>query len=72
MTLSLIERQRHLRKYSEGNLGAQRSFYFTGPDGRMKIRCQNLFCLCRLAKALTTNFGYSTYAGEITQPGFAM
>ena len=56
MTLSLIERQRHLRKYSEGNLGAQRSFYFTGPDGRMKIRCQNLFLFMQVGEGIDDEF----------------
>jgi HAD superfamily hydrolase (TIGR01484 family) len=37
------QRQRHLRKYADGNLGNHRSFYFTGPHGKLKIKCQNLF-----------------------------
>jgi HAD superfamily hydrolase (TIGR01484 family) len=39
---SLTTRVRHLRKYAEGNVGSERSFYFTGPDRRLKLRAQNL------------------------------
>jgi len=37
-----IERRRHLRKYAEGNLGPDRSFYFRGPHGMLKLRAHNL------------------------------
>ena len=33
-------RRRHLRKYAEGRLGEDRSFYFRGPDGRLNLRAQ--------------------------------
>lgn len=36
------ERTRHSRKYIEGNLGKNRSFYFRGPDGKLNLRAQNL------------------------------
>jgi HAD superfamily hydrolase (TIGR01484 family) len=36
------ERQRHIRKYAHGDLGPDRSFCFTGPDGRLRLRAQNL------------------------------
>jgi len=36
------ERVRHSRKYVEGNLGAERSFYFRGPDGRLNLKAHNL------------------------------
>ena len=36
------ERVRHIRKYAQGDLGAERSFYFTGADGRLRLRAQNL------------------------------
>jgi len=54
--LNLIEaplrHKRHLRKYAEGNLGKQRSFYFTGADGKLKIRCQNLFLFMQIGDGL--------------------
>ncbi len=36
------ERKRHSRKYAEGNLGPDRSFYFRGPDGALNLKAQNL------------------------------
>jgi hydroxymethylpyrimidine pyrophosphatase-like HAD family hydrolase len=42
------ERLRHLRKYSEGNLG-HNGFFFRGPGARMNLRAQNLTSFCELA-----------------------
>jgi len=36
------ERRRHQRKYAEGDLGADKSFYFRGPAGALNLRAQNL------------------------------
>ena len=36
------EHKRHVRKYAEGELGPDASFYFRGPDGRLNLRAQNL------------------------------
>ena len=36
------ERRRHVRKYAEGELGPDRSFYFRGPGDRLNLRAQNL------------------------------
>lgn len=36
------QHKRHTRKYAEGNLDEERSFYFRGPDDAMKLRAQNL------------------------------
>jgi hypothetical protein len=43
------ERPRHRRKYAEGELGPDRSFYFRGPDGRLNLRAQNLALFVQLA-----------------------
>ncbi|MDY3558825.1 HAD-IIB family hydrolase [Gemmata sp. JC673] len=43
------ERKRHSRKYAEGNLGADRSFYFRGPDGKLNLKASNLFMFVQLA-----------------------
>lgn len=43
------ERQRHRRKYAEGDLGPERSFYFRGPDGRLNLQAQNLDIFVQLA-----------------------
>jgi hypothetical protein len=37
-----MDRRRHRRKYAEGELSPERSFWFTGPDERLKLRAQNL------------------------------
>lgn len=39
---SRTERRRHLRKYAEGELPPDRSFFFRGPQGKLKLRAQNL------------------------------
>ncbi|NKE69273.1 HAD-IIB family hydrolase [Candidatus Manganitrophus noduliformans] len=43
------ERLRHLRKYAEGELGADKSFYFRGPEGKLNLRAQNLTLFLQLA-----------------------
>jgi hydroxymethylpyrimidine pyrophosphatase-like HAD family hydrolase len=43
------ERQRHLRKYAEGQLGPEISFYFRGPEGKLNLRAQNLHIFMQLA-----------------------
>jgi HAD superfamily hydrolase (TIGR01484 family) len=42
------ERTRHSRKYVEGNLGQTRSFYFRGPDAKLKLRAHNLLLFVQL------------------------
>ena len=37
-----VERRRHIRKYAEGDLGEDKSFWFRGPDGTLNLRAQNL------------------------------
>jgi hypothetical protein len=44
-----IERRRHTRKYAEGELGPERSFYFRGPEGKLNLRAQNLILFLQLA-----------------------
>jgi HAD superfamily hydrolase (TIGR01484 family) len=43
------ERRRHGRKYAEGELPPERSFYFRGPDGKLNLRAQNLILFLQLA-----------------------
>ena len=43
------DRRRHRRKYAEGELGEDRSFYFRGPAGRLNLRAQNLELFLQLA-----------------------
>ena len=35
-------RKRHTRKYAEGDLGPERSFWFRGPQGKLNLQAQNL------------------------------
>ena len=44
-----LERQRHIRKYAEGELPPDRSFYFRGPEGKLNLRAQNLMLFLQLA-----------------------
>lgn len=46
------ERRRHRRKYAEGELGPDRSFYFQGPEGKLNLRAQNLMLFLQLAEGL--------------------
>ncbi len=41
--------KRHTRKYAEGDLGEELSFYFRGPDNAMKLRAQNLMLFLQTA-----------------------
>ncbi|MCI0701471.1 MAG: HAD family hydrolase [Planctomycetia bacterium] len=43
------ERKRHSRKYAEGNLGPERSFYFRGPKDKLNLRAANLHQFLQLA-----------------------
>ncbi len=46
---SHTERRRHTRKYAEGELPPERSFFFRGPEGKLKLRAQNLITFLQLA-----------------------
>ncbi len=43
------ERQRHHRKYAEGELSPEISFYFRGPEDKLNLRAQNLHVFLQLA-----------------------
>jgi hypothetical protein len=49
MAVPRMERQRHRRKYAEGELPPERSFYFRGPDGKLNLRAQNLIMFRQIA-----------------------
>ena len=44
-----IQHQRHVRKYVEGELPAERSFFFRGPDQALNLRAANLARFVELA-----------------------
>lgn len=43
------EHRRHTRKYAEGELGADKSFYFRGPEGALNLRAHNLIIFLQMA-----------------------
>lgn len=45
-------RRRHVRKYAEGALPEEKCFLFTGPDGKLKLRAQNLMVFLQLAEGV--------------------
>jgi hypothetical protein len=47
--MASLERQRHRRKYAEGELAPDRSFYFRGPDGKLNLRASNLMLFLQMA-----------------------
>jgi len=49
---SKTERHRHRRKYVEGELSKERSFYFTGPASTMNLRAQNIMVFLQLAEGI--------------------
>jgi hydroxymethylpyrimidine pyrophosphatase-like HAD family hydrolase len=44
-----MEHRRHTRKYAEGNLSPDRSFYFRGEEGKLNLRARNLIQFLELA-----------------------
>lgn len=46
------ERKRHKRKYAEGELEAERMFWFRGPAGKLNLRVQNLNTFLQLAEGI--------------------
>ncbi len=52
MVPSQGERRRHSRKYAEGELPPDRSFYFRGPEGKLNLRAQNLFLFLQMAEGV--------------------
>jgi hydroxymethylpyrimidine pyrophosphatase-like HAD family hydrolase len=49
---SRLEHHRHVRKYAEGELPPDRSFYFRGPEGKLNLRAQNLILFTQLAEGV--------------------
>jgi hypothetical protein len=56
-----LEHHRHSRKYAEGELPPDRSFYFRGADGKLNLRAQNLILFVQMA----------TYTRATTRTGSA-
>jgi hypothetical protein len=45
-------KQRHARKYAEGELGEDKTFYFRGPRGDLRLRAQNLVIFLQLTEGV--------------------
>jgi hydroxymethylpyrimidine pyrophosphatase-like HAD family hydrolase len=49
---STIDLKRHVRKYAEGELPEDRSFYFRGPENKLNLRAYNLNLFSQLAQGV--------------------
>lgn len=49
---SSIAHRRHIRKYAEGDLGPDHSFYFRGPEEKLNLRAPNLQLFTHLAEGI--------------------
>jgi hydroxymethylpyrimidine pyrophosphatase-like HAD family hydrolase len=47
-----VEHNRHHRKYAEGTLGEDRSFYFRGPEEKLNLKAVNLVRFVELAEGV--------------------
>jgi HAD superfamily hydrolase (TIGR01484 family) len=47
-----VDRRRHTRKYAEGELPPERSFWFRGPDGKLNLRAYNLVMFAQMASGV--------------------
>jgi hypothetical protein len=43
---------RHRRKYSEGTLGEDKSFWFRGPQDKLQLRAQNLMMFLQMGEGV--------------------
>lgn len=60
--------KRHIRKYAEGQLGEDKSFYFRGPEGALNLRAQNLAIFLQLAQGVDDEtWMHHLRAGEYSQ-----
>ena len=47
-----LDRRRHRRKYAEGELPPDRSFFFKGPAGSLNLRAQNLILFMQIGEGV--------------------
>ena len=59
------ERRRHTRKYAEGELGPDRSFFFRGPENALNLRAHNLSIFVQMAAGVdNATWQYHLEAGH--------
>ncbi|MBV9718106.1 MAG: HAD hydrolase family protein [Candidatus Eremiobacteraeota bacterium] len=46
------KKTRHRRKYAEGDLAPEKSFFFQGPDGKLNLRANNLTIFAQIAEGI--------------------
>jgi hydroxymethylpyrimidine pyrophosphatase-like HAD family hydrolase len=77
---SRSDQRRHSRKYAEGELSGERSFYFVGPQGKLNLRAQNLMVFLQIGDGVDDatwlhhlrRHDYSAWIGrEIKDPELA-
>ena len=65
---SRTERRRHLRKYAEGELPEDRSFFFRGPEGKLNLRAHNLILFMDLGDGVDDEtWLFHLRRGEVSQ-----
>jgi HAD superfamily hydrolase (TIGR01484 family) len=65
---SEMDRRRHRRKYAEGELPPNRSFYFRGPLGKLNLRAQNLILFAQIADGVDDEtWEYHLRRGDYSQ-----
>lgn len=65
---SQTERRRHIRKYSEGALPPDRSFYFRGPEEKLNLRAQNLMLFMQLGDGVDDEtWTYHLEQGDVSE-----
>ena len=61
-------RLRHQRKYAEGKLGDDKSFFFRGPEGRLNLKAHNLDLFMQMADGIDdTTWLYHLRAGDYSR-----
>jgi hydroxymethylpyrimidine pyrophosphatase-like HAD family hydrolase len=62
------ERRRHRRQYAEGELSPEQSFYFRGPEGKLKLNAQNLVTFLQLAEGVDDDtWNYHLHRGDYSE-----
>jgi hydroxymethylpyrimidine pyrophosphatase-like HAD family hydrolase len=63
-----VDRRRHKRKYAQGELGDDKSFYFRGPEGRLNLRAQNLELFTQIADGVDDDtWQYHVRQGDLSR-----
>jgi hydroxymethylpyrimidine pyrophosphatase-like HAD family hydrolase len=62
------QHKRHIRKYAEGELTDERSFYFRGPEGKLNLKAQNLMMFLQIADGVDDEtWDYHFKRGDYSQ-----